>query len=222
MKKLWITGYSSNIAQEFISLVKEKYTDINISTYGRNSDANFKVDFSKVNETREFINNLTKKPPDFLFVNHGVLPGNQIRDTSTKDINNSVHVNLVSYLFIIESLAKIEGINTVIMSSISGKVGSYDTLYAATKAGIDVTVRRQVLGLPANSRLNAVSPGIVIDAKMTKVRTDLHILEQKKNTTPTKQFTTSIDVAKLVYYIMFEAQNMQGENINLNGGMFIK
>lgn len=203
-------------------MVNENNLNIDITTCGRNSDANIIIDFSKFNETRNFIDILTKKPPDFLFVNHGVLPGSQIWNTSIEDINNSVHVNLVSYLLIIESLATIEGINVVIMSSISGKAGSYDTLYAATKAGIDVSVRRYATGLPPNSRLNAISPGIIIDTKMTKDRKDFHILEQKKNTTPTKQFTTSMDVARLVYYLMFEAQNMQGENINLNGGMFIK
>jgi NAD(P)-dependent dehydrogenase (short-subunit alcohol dehydrogenase family) len=222
MKTIVVTGYSSSIALQLFNVLNEKQEQIKILRCGRNRDANIFVDFSSIKQTKKFITQLQKISPDYLFLNHGVLPGVQICDLKKDELINSVSVNLVSYLLIIESLTKLDNLRTVVMSSISGKVGSYDTLYAATKAGIDVTVRRIASCIPHSSRLNAVSPGIISDAKMTTVRTDLDVLENKRINTPTKQFTTSLDVAKLIYYVLFEATNLLGENINLNGGMYIK
>ena len=107
------------------------------------------------------------------------------------------------------------------MSSISGKAGSYDTLYAITKAGIDLLVKSVAPKLPRGSRLNAVSPGIVEDAKMTTVRSDFNVLREKMENTPTGEFCTSMEVAQLTYYLLFEARNLTGENINVNGGLYV-
>jgi len=43
----------------------------------------------------------------------------------------------------------------------------------------------------------------------------------KRNQTPTKSFSTSRDVGNLVHFLLVEADNIQGENINVNGGIFI-
>ena len=110
---------------------------------------------------------------------------------------------------------------TVVMSSISGKAGSYDTLYAATKAGVDIMLKSFAPRLPSGSRLNAISPGIIEDARMTNVRTDLDILAEKKQKTPTQVFCSSMEVAQLSYFLLFEANNMTGENLNVNGGMYV-
>ena len=222
MEKILITGYSSKVVKELTGLIYEQNVDVEIIKFGRGVDSDYHVDFSSIAECKKFLVKLNEISPAYLLINHGVLPGDQIIDTSDEDIWNSLSVNLISYLFIIESLTKAENIKTVIMSSISGKAGSYDTLYAAAKAGIDVTIRRISSTIPYSSRLNAVSPGIIKDARMTTVRTDLEVLENKRRNTPTKQFTTSLDVAKLIYFILFESDNLSGENINLNGGMYIK
>ena len=76
--------------------------------------------------------------------------------------------------------------------------------------------------MPPSSRLNAVSPGIIGDAKMTLVRKDTEVLAAKAAATPTTEFTTALDVARLVEYLLFEATNMTGENVNLNGGLYRK
>jgi NADP-dependent 3-hydroxy acid dehydrogenase YdfG len=93
---------------------------------------------------------------------------------------------------------------------------SFDTLYASCKAGVDLTIKSIAKLVPSNSCLIAVSPGIIAGAGMTLARTDHDTLATKCGLTPTKHFTTSKDVAGLVYYILFES-----ENININGGIFI-
>ncbi len=54
---------------------------------------------------------------------------------------------------------------------------------------------------------------------MTTVRKDLDVLAAKKEKAPTKKFSTSLEVATLVHYILFKSENLLGENINLNGSI---
>ncbi len=222
MKTVMLTGYNSTIAKEFIKIVRQDYPSARIVKCGRSKDADINVDFSKLEQCRFFCETIVDDPPDYLFLNHGVLAGEKLRDLNNIDITQSLNVNLVSMAMILENISDIENLRTVVMSSISGKVGSYDTLYAATKAGIDVLVKSNAQILPPSSRLNAVSPGIISDARMTTVRSDLNVLAKKKSNTPTRQFTTSKEVAQLVSFILFVTENMLGENINLNGGMYVQ
>jgi 3-oxoacyl-[acyl-carrier protein] reductase len=220
-KTLVITGFTSEIAKSFLELACARTNNLKILRCGRNPDSDFRVDFSSAKQTREFIDWLAKTRPDYLFLNHGVLPGKRLSETADAVIDESVNVNLISYAMVIEALPSFVALRTVVMSSISGKAGSFDTLYAACKAGVDVTIRKVASTLRPNSRLNAVSPGIISDAGMTIVRKDFDVLEVKRNQTPTKSFSTSREVANLVHFLLFEADNIQGENINLNGGIFI-
>ena len=121
---------------------------------------------------------------------------------------------------ILEALEEIPNLNTIVISSISGKLGSYDNLYAATKCGLDLNVKKISANMQSTSRLNVISPGIINDAKMTKIRTDYSNLRRKKNSTPTKKFTTSQEIADLARFIFFDSKNLHGQNININGGLF--
>ena len=168
----------------------------------------------------KFIKFLKKINPDYLFLAHGVLFGKKLKNYSSLEIQNTISINLISNLIILEALEEISNLNTVIISSISGKLGSYDNLYAATKSGLDLTSKRIASNMPHTSRLNIISPGIIDDANMTKIRTDYNNLKKKKQSTPTKKFTTSQEVADLARFIFFESKNLHGQNININGGLF--
>jgi NAD(P)-dependent dehydrogenase (short-subunit alcohol dehydrogenase family) len=221
INKIIITGYTSKIALELIGILKNQVETFEIIKCGRDKSSDIIVDFNSIKETKIFVKKIKLINPDYLFLNHGVLPGDKTSNLTNNQINESFNVNLLSFILILESIINIENLNTIVMSSISGKAGSYDTLYAATKSGIDVTIKRLAKIIPNSSRLNAVSPGIIEDAKMTTVREDLHVLNEKKKQTPTNRFTKSIEVAKLIFYIFFKLDNIQGENININGGIYI-
>ena len=45
-------------------------------------------------------------------------------------------------------------------------------------------------------------------------------LEIIKNSIPTKTFSTSLDVAKMIHYLFFEAKNINGADIDINGGHY--
>jgi len=221
MDKLVVTGYTSEIAKSFFQLLEVKQ-EISVIKCGRGEDADLTVDFSSPPSTKKFIEKLDGIEPRYLFLNHGVLPGKSLLESSEEEITNSVQVNMISTIMILETLKQFKDLKTVVMSSISGKAGSYDTLYASCKAGVDLIIKKCAVSLPPSSRLNSVSPGIIFDARMTKIRTDVKNLKTKENQTPTKKLTSSAEVANLVYYLLFESDNIQGENININGGLFVK
>lgn len=220
MKKLVSTGYSSRIAVEVMNRIEEEKLGLDIIKCGRQNDADFAVDFGDLMSVKTFIDRLYAWRPDYLFLNHGVMLGRRINDLPIEPIVESVNTNLISYLMIVEAISKFEGLRGVVMSSVSGKRGSYDTLYAGCKGGVDVAVRYYARVMPASSRLNAVAPSIVKDAKMTLVRKDLDVLAKRLEEIPTKQFTSAKDVASLVYYLLFESENINGQSINVDGGWY--
>ena len=79
---------------------------------------------------------------------------------------------------ILENLSNVKKIRSIFISSISGKKGSYDHLYAATKSGIDLIIKQISKSIDSQSRLNAISPGIISDAKMTLKRNDFKNLNR--------------------------------------------
>ena len=187
MKRLVVTGYNSSIAEALFELVSQRQ-EIEIIRCGRCEQADVIFDFSQLDDCRRFTSFVEKMTPDYLFLNHGLLVGDKLTDNSDQDITKTLYVNLVSVAMVLERLVSINEMRTVVMSSISGKAGSYDTLYAATKAGVDLLVKSFAPQLPPNSRLNAISPGIIEDARMTNVRTDLDILAEKSKKHQHKYF----------------------------------
>ena len=220
MKRLVVTGYNSSIAKALFELVGQRQ-EIEIIRCGRCEQADVVFDFSQLDDCRRFTSFVEETTPDYLFLNHGLLVGDKLKDQSDQEITKTLYVNLISVAMVLERLVLINKMRTVVMSSISGKVGSYDTLYAATKAGVDLLIKSFAPQLPSDSRLNAISPGIIEDAGMTTVRTDLDVLAEKKQKTPTHVFCSSLEVAQLSYFLLFEAENLTGENLNVNGGMYV-
>lgn len=221
MRRLVVTGYTSSIAKSFFEVVEQLH-DVEIIRCGRCREADFAFDFFKLEDCRSFARFVAETSPDYLFLNHGLLVGERSIDQSDRDISRTLNVNLVSVAMVLEQLDSISNLRTLVMSSISGKAGSYDTLYATAKAGVDLLIKNIAPKLPANSRLNAISPGIIDDAKMTTARVDLDVLAEKRQRTPTQAFCSSKEVAQLSYYLLFEAENVTGENLNVNGGLYVR
>lgn len=220
MKKIIITGHTSSIAIALIETIKAKYPDLKIIKVGRSPDSDVKINFFELSDMKKFVTLLENEKPHYLFLNHGVLHGKKLNSMSDNEIKETISCNMLSYLSTLEVLPSLPHLRTVLMSSISAKAGSFATLYAASKAGVDLVLKNIIKDLPATSRLNAVSPGIIADAKMTTVRQDKDVLAKKKEQTPTKEFTTSNEIAKTVHYLLFENDSINGENINVNGGIW--
>ena len=107
----------------------------------------------------------------------------------------------------------------MITSSISSKEGSYDPIYASTKAGLDSFRIRSSSEFDSSVRLNFVSPGVIKDASMTISREDQDTIKVISKKTPSKKLTNSYEVAKLVYLLLIEPGNIHCQDFAINGGL---
>lgn len=218
--KILVSGYSSVIVSELVELLEIDNRSIQICKVGRGEGSDIFCDFADFDSVKNFINNeLTSSDFSGVFLNHGILFGKKASSISIQELNNYMMVNCFSFLLILEALAKLKNINVVVMSSISAKEGSYDPIYAATKAGVDSYRVRATKDFNESSRLNFISPGIISDARMTTLRKDIENVDLAAMRTPTKNLTTSVEVARLAKYLLLEPGNLHCQDFGINGGL---
>ena len=217
--KLLITGFTSKIAKELIKKINAE-VKVKIFTVGRQENSNYFCDFSKYSSIKNFIKNVIDKEQfDLIFLNHGILLGKKALDLNEKKINEYMMVNCFSKIAILEALTKHKNTNIVVTSSISSKEGSYDPIYAATKAGVDSFRIRSGKSFDSSIRLNFISPGVIKDASMTTVRKDQDNIKAISIATPSKELTSSHEVAKLAFYLLLYPGNIHCQDIAINGGL---
>lgn len=218
-----ISGYSSEIARELTKLIRAQNSSLQVCNVGRSAESDVFCDFACFNSVKRFVeDDLFALNPSGFFLNHGVLYGRKASSMSLDEINSYMMVNCFSFLLILEALANIKNINVVVMSSISAKEGSFDPIYAATKAGVDSYRARAVRDFDQSSRLNFISPGIISDARMTTSRQDMENVRASEDRTPTRQLTNSLEVARLAKYLILEPGNIHCQDFGINGGLSIK
>ena len=217
--KLLITGHTSSISKELIKILK-KNPDLEIFFVGRKKNSSFYCDFSDYFSIKNFLTKVViKNHFDYIFLNHGILLGKRALELSEKEICDYMMVNCFSIIAILEALKNYKNTNIVVTSSISSKEGSYDPIYAATKAGVDSFRIRSASFFDSSVRLNFVSPGVIADALMTTLREDKDNVKSISNSTPSKKLTSSYEVAKLVYFLLLEPGNIHCQDIAINGGL---
>lgn len=217
--KLLVTGHSSILAEELIKIINND-SEFEIYCAGRKESDDFFCDFSKFSSIKNFIENIVqKKHFDYIFLNHGILLGKKALDLTEAEIHEYMMVNCYSFISILEALTKHKDINIVVTSSISAKEGSYDPIYASTKAGVDSFRIRASSIFDSSVRLNFISPGIIEDALMTTSRNDQDNVKEIKNKTPTQKLTNSYEVAKLVHFLLINPGNIHCQDFGINGGL---
>lgn len=216
---LLISGYSSEISSRLLCALKDTHPDLKVIKIGRDSSADYFCDFSNFESVRLFTDDLLCDIElDWVFLNHGILLGKKALELSQQDISDYMMVNLYSFIVILEKLCSRENLHSVVMSSISAKEGSYDSIYAATKAGVDTFRYQASKTLPHSSRLNFVSPGIISDARMTTSRKDVDNVELARVKTPSSSLSSSEEVASLVSMLLTNPRNINLQDFAINGG----
>jgi NAD(P)-dependent dehydrogenase (short-subunit alcohol dehydrogenase family) len=104
-----------------------------------------------------------------------------------------------------------------VMGSESGYSGSYNMLYASAKKALHKYVETKKL--KPDQQLVCVSPGIIGNAGMTMRRTDTVVLAVREAKHPKQRFVTSLEVARLVRFLLYEDQGyICNTVIRMNGG----
>lgn len=148
----------------------------------------------------------------------GLLRPMKIIEQSVDEIRESLDVNLIAPVHSCETiLLSNPNARICIIGSESGFTWSYDGTYAASKSALHRYVETKKLG--PKQQLICVAPSIIEDAGMTLRREDTDNLERRRREHPKQRFMKSIEVARLVHFLLYVDEGyLSGQIIRMNGG----
>lgn len=222
--KLCVIGASSSVGQRLLTLASDRYEKIYGSYHTTpitlpNIDS-FQLDLSKeLNENNRPPNEVQQV--DYLVFLQGILYGKSLGNYQSQEITQTIFVNLVSTLQIINYFMQnrlfSKDPHICLVSSIAATQGSFDATYAASKNGLLGLLK----SLSKTIRTNAIAPGLLENSGMYKQMSETdhqRHLEQ----TPTGQHTTVDQLAQMILDINTHPFcNMNGNVIHVNGGRYV-
>ena len=220
MTKLCIIGSGSSIGIGVMEAIK-KHNDVRVIKVGRsiNHDVNLNLSFDN------FSLDLFNIPLDCdkYIITLGVLYSKKINDQSSVEVLNSMVVNLLFPVKIIEQILDVNpNANIVVIGSESGSKGSFDTSYFLAKSALSKYVREKRV-IYSEQQLVMISPSVIIDTKMTQDRGDLENVLSKCKKLSKKRCLYVQEVVELIMYILFiDKGYVNNEVINMNGGKFAR
>jgi len=230
-KSLLIIGGSSSVGNYVINKFDANGYDV-ISTFSSNKNKNNKalknlqLDLTSDQSIKLFIEDLIKIKDSFdavVFLS-GVLPGKSLNEYSMDGINKVFSVNIIGQTQLISKLQPMisNKASILMMSSISAQRGSFDPIYASSKAAILGFVKSMMSKLPKGSRINAIAPGLIEKStmfdEMDKERQDFH-----KNQIHSGELLSSSDLADVIFDLCQDHwSHLNGACIDLNGGQNVR
>ncbi|WP_108661743.1 SDR family NAD(P)-dependent oxidoreductase [Acuticoccus kandeliae] len=157
---------------------------------------------------------------DILVNNAGIINRTSIRDTSLEAWQRLIDINLTGAFIGIKRMADLlaegGGASVINISSNSAFSGHYDPAYTASKWALRGLTRAAAMEFaPANIRVNAVCPGLVV----TGLNATAPHLQPMIAMTPLKRAASVEEIAHLVAYLASdEAAFVTGEDFLIDGG----
>ncbi len=212
-KKIFITGGSCKISQELIKKIPKNYKII--------SPKRLDLNYSKLENIQKFKKDIIKS--DKIVILHSQISDQDFLNRSQIDIEKQIITNLVSVIKICEiALRGNPRSRIIIMSSESANKGSYDIIYALTKASINKYVKERKI-LKKNQQLICFCPSTIIDGGITKKRKDKKNVKKSITINPKKRGLKSKEIANLIYSFLFKVTDyVSNEVINIDGGKFAR
>lgn len=199
---LAIRGAKSKIARELVSLLK--------------------LDSQTCRETVHQVGRGSRMPSDAdrYFFCAGLLRPKAIEFQSIDEVQESLWVNCGEIVAECDRLLRMNPAARIcVMGSESGISWSYDGAYAAARAALHRYIETKPL-LSPEQQLVGVAPSIIGDSGMTAARGDTANLKRRETEHPKRRFVTSIEVARLIKFLLYEdCGYITGTVIRVNGGM---
>jgi hypothetical protein len=216
--KLCIIGSSSSVSARVVEIVNAR-NDVQVVTVGRDSDCDINLDLNFDNFSLDQFD--IPLDCDKYLITLGLLYSKKINNQSSVEILNSMVVNLLFPVKLVESILNVNpNANIVILGSESGSKGSFDTSYFLAKAALSKYIKEKRISYP-EQQLVMIAPSVIIDTKMTQDRGDLKAVLSKCKELPKKRCLYVQEVAELIMYILFvDTGYINNEVINMNGGKF--
>lgn len=186
-----ITGRRSTIAQEFVTMCNDTVR------YGTLSDLPYDL--------------------DKYLICHGVLYGELANDMDIEKVVETMNVNFASIVRFLDDLFEVNPKAKVcVLGSESGIKGSYDTIYAGSKAALHLYVETKQLSYP-DQHLVCVAPTIIADSQMTKRRTDYDATMQRGSERRIGRWLRAEEVAQVCNFAL-DQLGLCNTVIRMNGG----
>lgn len=200
MRRYGITGASSTIAKRFIELpAADGLKPFRESIYSVRDVSDMPLDF------------------DRYLLCAGVLYGQTVCDMSPERMIETLAVNYVDVVHFLDRLfLHNHRARVCVIGSMSGINGSYDMMYAGSKAALHLYVKTKKL--QKEQHLVCVAPTIIQDAHMTTRRSDYdHVIKRGKERRLGRWLTTD-EVARTAMFAL-ENDALCNGVIELTGGI---
>ena len=167
-----------------------------------------------------------KSEPSVIINNAGITKDNLLIRMKHDEWNDVITANLrgvqqICKIFLRDMIKRRWG-RIINISSVVGSIGnSGQTNYSASKAGLEGFSRSLATEVASrNITVNVISPGFISTDMTNKISLDSRDLIKRK--IPLERFGTPEEVAEVVAFLSSdEANYITGENIHVNGGMYM-
>jgi 3-oxoacyl-[acyl-carrier protein] reductase len=161
--------------------------------------------------------------PDAAVMLAAILPGLSLKDYNSELMEQVMAVNFTAQArltqLLLPRLAK--GGQILFMSSISGQEGSFDPLYAASKAAIIGFMKSLAKWHGNQVRFNCLAPGLVENSTMYRTMKPERRAHHIKNS-PTGALLRLEDLAEVIVDLCQPHwRHLNGQVIGLNGGRYV-
>ncbi|MGG0176033.1 3-oxoacyl-ACP reductase [Gottfriedia acidiceleris] len=162
---------------------------------------------------------------DIIVNNAGITRDRSFKKLSAEDWHEVIDVNLSSVYNTCNSalpyLLESDNARIVNISSVIGQAGGFgQTNYSAAKAGMIGFTKSLALELAkTNVTVNSVCPGFIETDMVREIPENVQ--EQIKSRIPKRRFGTVEEIAKAVIYLCEGGEYITGQQINVNGGLYV-
>ena len=162
---------------------------------------------------------------DVLVNNAGITKDKSFKNMSEQMWQEVVSANLNSVFncthHVLPSMLLQKKGRIINISSVIGQAGGFgQSNYSASKAGINGFTRSLALELARQGiTVNAICPGFIETEMVAAIPSDR--LELIKSKIPMGRLGTSEEVAKVVVFLILDGDYITGQEININGGLFM-
>ena len=153
----------------------------------------------------------------------GILPGKSLAAYEDALMDDVMRSNFTAQAALLRRLLPQfnHGAQVWMLSSISGDRGSFDPVYAASKAALVAFVKSLATWLAPALRVNVLAPALIQDSPMFAAMTPERRAHHLANT-PTGRLTTPAEIAAVIVNLCEPAwANLNGQVIRLNGGAHV-
>ena len=220
-KKVLVTGGSRGIGKAIVEKFQQEGYEVDFPNRAE-------LELNSKESVKEFLEKNSSNEYDILVNNAGINEINEIEKISETEIENSLQVNLISPIMLIQGIVpkmKEKKFGRIVnIGSIWGVVSKERRcMYSATKSGLHGVTNSLAVELAEyNILVNTVCPGYTMTELTRKNNTRNEILDIQEKI-PMKRLADPNEIAEVVYFLCSDSNTyIVGQKIVVDGGYTVQ